>query len=47
MNENKPLDHAMMSFALMGGLLVTPRPRPEHVPDYAPPAPPKRRWFRS
>jgi hypothetical protein len=23
------LQHAMMSFALMGGILVSPRPRPE------------------
>jgi len=27
------LQHAMMSFALMGGLLVTPRPKPERPPS--------------
>jgi len=30
MNEReKNLQHAMMSFALLGGMLVTPRNRPE------------------
>jgi hypothetical protein len=32
MNDPK-LQHAMMSFALMGGLLVTPRPKPDRTPS--------------
>lgn len=29
MNRTQRVEHAMMSFALMGGLLVSPRPKPE------------------
>ena len=49
MNENPKVDHAMMSFALMGGLLVTPRSRPADKPapqlQTTPPTPQKKRWF--
>jgi hypothetical protein len=30
---DKKVQHAMMSFALMGGLLVTPRPRTDRPPN--------------
>ncbi len=43
-NDHGKLDHAMMSFALMGGLLVTPRPKPERPPHQVS-KPPRRRWF--
>lgn len=33
MDKDKKVDHAMMSFALMGGLLVTPRPKPNRPPQ--------------
>ena len=29
MNRTQRVEHAMLSFALMGGLLVSPRPKPE------------------
>jgi len=38
MNDPK-LQHAMMSFALMGGLLVTPRPKAQRPSSQASPAP--------
>jgi hypothetical protein len=44
MNDDRKIDHAMMSFALMGHLLVTPRPpkdRPKHQISLVP----KRSWF--
>ena len=38
MNDPK-MTHAMMSFALMGGLLVTPRARPGRPPNQVSPTP--------
>ncbi len=39
-DADRTLNHAMMSFALMGGLLVTPKPHAPHVQsrpqDYKP-----------
>lgn len=31
MNDDERVRHAMFSFALMGGMLVTPRPKPGRV----------------
>jgi hypothetical protein len=44
MKEDRKIDHAMMSFALIGNLLVTPRPRPERHPSQISLIP-KRSWF--
>jgi hypothetical protein len=33
MNGDRKMDHAMMSFALMGGMLVTPCPKRKSIPE--------------
>ena len=44
MNDDRKIDHAMMSFAILGQLLVTPRPRNER-PKHQISLVPKRSWF--
>ena len=44
MKEDRKIDHTMMSFALLGGLLVTPRPKADRPPSQVSIIP-KRSWF--